>query len=154
MKNRFTLALTAGATLLLCHCGDPCTPPEPGSFGAFADGLAGAFVNHATGVPLSSLPNSACVEDPPIFDEQALGAGAGAACGAASGDDACATCAKTSCCDVSLACWKENTCTCLVACQTVGCSSAESAPCGEPDPAFAAVRACVADHCAKQCPSF
>jgi hypothetical protein len=155
MKNRFTLAITAGVSLLLCQCGDPCSPPAPGSWGAMANKVAGAVVDHFLGAPVSSLPysNPQCVDMTPGLDEQALGSGSGSACGAASDDDACVTCAKTSCCDVSLACWKEENCTCNVACKTAGCDSATSVKCGEPDAAFDAVRACVTDHCAQECPA-
>lgn len=155
MTSRLALTAIAALSVLLCQCQDPCTPPEPGSWGAMANKVAGAVVDHFTGAPVSSLPytNPQCVDMAPDLDEQSFGGDGGSACGAASGDDACVTCAKTACCDVSLACWKEENCTCNVACKTAGCDSATSAKCGKPDAAFDAVHACIAANCAKECPA-
>jgi hypothetical protein len=147
MKRRVILAIATGVSgVSLCHC-DPCSP-EPASFVALSDA-----VGHEFG--FDQFPKDSCpppVTDPSLSD-QAIGSGAASACAAASGDDDCVTCAKTSCCAVSLVCWQDPSCTCLVACRTAGCAADEISRCGQQNVRLEAITACLADHCAKECPA-
>jgi hypothetical protein len=145
MTHRTIVLAVLGLGLaVLCRCGDPCSE-EPYSFAAFNNALA-----HEFGQERFPCPNMTQAPGP---SGQAIGSGSTSACAPASVDDACVTCAKASCCTVSLTCFQEEACTCLVACRTVGCSSAETAQCGEPDASFTAVAACISDHCEKECPA-
>jgi hypothetical protein len=127
-----------------------CTPEEcndltrSGPLGAFLVGGGGPAEAYRI---CETLPTPAPIQPAALL--------ADGTCAPASGDDACLSCVKTSCCEAAAACVGEAVCSCLVACRTADlplATCADAAQCGATDRAYDTAVACVAKHCAEQCP--
>jgi hypothetical protein len=74
-------------------------------------------------------------------------------CAASASDKTCAACVKASCCAETLACLGDDACACLLVLRTPGVSLPDDMQCAAEDSAYKTEIACLADHCAKECPA-